>query len=170
MILLGLGGNLPSPDYGPPADVLAAALERLLQRGVRVLNCSPLYRSEPVPLSQQPWFVNAIALLDTSLAPQALLAMLHRVEAGMGRVRGERWAARIVDLDLLAYGNRRVGQAGPNGHDGLVIPHPRMAERAFVLAPLADLAPDWRHPVLGKSATELLAALGPDQKLRKIVD
>ncbi len=109
-------------------------------------------------------------MLDTSLAPQALLAMLHRVEAGMGRVRGERWAARIVDLDLLAYGNRRVGQAGPNGHDGLVIPHPRMAERAFVLAPLADLAPDWRHPVLGKSATELLAALGPDQKLRKIVD
>jgi 2-amino-4-hydroxy-6-hydroxymethyldihydropteridine diphosphokinase len=170
MILLGLGGNLPSPDYAPPADVLAAALERLLKRGVRVLNCSPLYRSEPVPVSQQPWFVNAVALLDTSLAPQALLAMLHRVEAGMGRVRGERWAARIVDLDLLAYGNRCVGQAGQNGHDGLVIPHPRMAERAFVLAPLADLAPDWRHPVLGKSATELLAALGPDQKLGRIVD
>jgi 2-amino-4-hydroxy-6-hydroxymethyldihydropteridine diphosphokinase len=167
MILLGLGGNLPSPKYGSPADVLAAALGLLPQWGVRVLDCSPLYRSEPVPVSQQPWFVNAVARLDTALAPQALLALLHRLEAGMGRVRGERWAARIVDLDLLAYGDRTIRPAGP---DGLAIPHPRMAQRAFVLAPLADLAPDWRHPELGKSAAELLAALGPDQNLHKIGD
>lgn len=167
MILIGLGGNLPSPEFGSPADVIRAALECLALSGVRVVECSPLYRTEPVPVSQQPWFVNGVAQLDTSLAPQALLALLHRVEARMGRVREEKWAARVIDLDLLAHGE--LVCAGAEGN-GLVLPHPRMAERAFVLAPLTDMAPGWRHPIMAKTAREMLAALGPGQKTVKMAD
>ena len=147
--------------------MLGAALDRIQHAGVRLRGCSPWYRSAPVPASDQPWFINGVAQIETALAPQALLALLHRVEARLGRRQGVRWAARIIDLDLLAYGERII--AGP-GEDGLVLPHARLHERAFVLAPLADLVPSWRHPVTGKSAAELLAALGGGQKLQKITD
>jgi 2-amino-4-hydroxy-6-hydroxymethyldihydropteridine diphosphokinase len=167
MILLGLGGNLASPEYGTPVQVLGAALDELTCAGVRLRGCSPWYRSAPVPASDQPWFVNGVARVETPLAPRALLALLHRVEARLGRRRGVRWAARIIDLDLLAYGEHII--AG-NDQADLVLPHPRLHERAFVLAPLADLAPTWRHPVSGKSAAELLAALGDGQPLQKITD
>jgi 2-amino-4-hydroxy-6-hydroxymethyldihydropteridine diphosphokinase len=165
MILVGLGGNLDSPEFGAPVQVLGAALNELQHAGVRLCGCSPWYRSAPIPASDQPWFVNGVARLETALAPQALLALLHRVEARLGRRRGVRWAARIIDLDLLAYNERII--AGDGG-DGLILPHPRLQGRAFVLAPLAELVPSWRHPVSGKSAAELLAALGGGQQLRKI--
>ncbi|MDA1099046.1 MAG: 2-amino-4-hydroxy-6-hydroxymethyldihydropteridine diphosphokinase [Proteobacteria bacterium] len=167
MILIGLGGNLESPEFGAPEQVLGASLNQLQQAGVRLLGRSPWYRSAPVPASDQPWFVNGVARIETALAPQALLALLHRVEARLGRRRGARWAARIIDLDLLAYGERVVADCG---RDGLVLPHPRLCERAFVLAPLADLVPAWRHPVSGKLATELLAALAGGQQFHEITD
>ncbi|MBL6951459.1 MAG: 2-amino-4-hydroxy-6-hydroxymethyldihydropteridine diphosphokinase [Alphaproteobacteria bacterium] len=167
MILVGLGSNLESAEFGTPVEVLGAALKNIERAGVRLLGCSPWYRSAPVPASDQPWFVNGVARFETALAPQALLALLHRVEARLGRRRGARWAARIIDLDLLAYDESIiVGQ----GRNGLVLPHPRLHERAFVLAPLADLVPSWRHPVSGKSAAELLSALGGGQQLQKITD
>jgi len=167
MILIGLGSNLESPQWGPPVQVLAAALRQLECAGVRLAGCSPWYRSAPVPASDQPWFINGVARIETALAPQALLALLHRIEARLGRRRGVRWGARIIDLDLLAYGGRVITGCSA---DGLVLPHPRLHERAFVLAPLADLMPSWRHPVSGRTAADMLAALAVGQQALKIVD
>jgi 2-amino-4-hydroxy-6-hydroxymethyldihydropteridine diphosphokinase len=156
MVLIGLGGNLPSPA-GPPPQTFAAALVALAGYGCRVVARSPLYRTAPVPISDQPWFVNAVAQLATGLGPEALLAALLAVEARFGRQRGVANAARTLDLDLLAYDE--ICRDGP----GLILPHPRLHLRAFVLRPLVDLAPDWRHPRLGRTARELLAALPPGE-------
>lgn len=125
--------------------------------GVRVLRCSRWYRSAPVPASDQPWYVNAVAAVDTRLPPAALLELLHSTEERLGRVRSVPNAARMVDLDLLAYGESISGPPGP------VIPHPRLQERAFVLLPLRDVAPDWRHPRTGVGIEDLIAALTEDQ-------
>ena len=132
MILIGLGANLPSPEHGPPRATLAAALEALQARGARVLRRSPWYESAPVPPSGQPWYVNAVAEVESGLSPPALLDALLAVEAGFGRVRGARNASRSVDLDLLDYGGLVTG---PDEKPEL--PHPRLHERAFVLLPLA---------------------------------
>jgi len=161
MILIGLGANLGHPRYGGPRQTCLAALA-LLEEGpeVGVLRRSSWYRSAPVPISDQPWFVNAVAELETTLEPAALLARLHDVERQLGRVRRERNEARVLDLDLLAYHDR---VSGPG--EALRLPHPRLAERAFVLLPLAELAPDWRHPVDGSPISELLARLPEDQAI-----
>ncbi|MGE5539093.1 MAG: 2-amino-4-hydroxy-6-hydroxymethyldihydropteridine diphosphokinase [Gemmatimonas sp.] len=158
MIIIGLGANLPSPA-GPPERTLRAALAKLDSEGIRVISCSRFFASEPVPRSDQPLFVNAVAMLATHLTADAVLARLHAIEAAFGRTRRERNEARPLDLDLLDYnGERRAGAAGP------LLPHPRLAERAFVLAPLAELAPEWRHPVSGRSAAELLASLTAEDR------
>jgi len=157
MILIGLGANLPSAEFGAPPPSLEAALELLRQAGVRIVACSRWYRSAPVPPSDQPWFVNGVAVVETSLDPAALLQVLHGVEARFGRVRRERNAARVLDLDLLAY-----DECVSADDDVVTLPHPRLHQRAFVLMPLAELAPNWRHPRLGKSAQSLLAALPPE--------
>jgi 2-amino-4-hydroxy-6-hydroxymethyldihydropteridine diphosphokinase len=156
MVLIGLGGNLPSPA-GPPPQTFAAALAALAEHGCRVAARSPLYRTAPVPISDQPWFVNAVVQLATGLGPEALLAALLAVEARFGRQRSVANAARTLDLDLLAYDE--ICRDGPD----LILPHPRLHQRAFVLRPLVDLAPDWRHPRLGRTARELLAALPPGE-------
>jgi len=152
VIVIGLGSNLPGRDGAPPAETLKLALARLSDCGVEVIAVSPFYKSEPVPKSDQPWFVNAVAQIETELGPEDLLTRLHEVEEVFGRARRIRNEARILDLDLLDY----QGQVTPNPRAGPVLPHPRMQQRRFVLKPLADLAPEWRHPVLGKSAKELL--------------
>lgn len=160
MILIGLGANLAS-QAGPPATTIGAALSALSTLGVTLLMRSPLYESEPVPRSDQPWFVNAVARVEAVMSPEDLLACLHEVERTFGRVRRERNEARPLDLDLLDYdGMIRDGA-------GLLLPHPRLHERAFVLKPLADVAPGWRHPVLGRTAAELLAAL--PEEVRRVV-
>jgi 2-amino-4-hydroxy-6-hydroxymethyldihydropteridine diphosphokinase len=162
MILLGLGANLPSV-VGPPVATLAAALDALGAEGVRLVRHSPWYRSRPVPPSAQPWYVNGVALVETTHPPDHLLALLHRIEARFGRVRREANAARSLDLDLLDY-EGRVSIAG----DTPVLPHPRLHERAFVLLPLRDVAPDWRHPCFGRSVADLVAALGETPGIERI--
>ena len=156
LVLIGLGANLPS-TFGKPADTLRAALERLRDEGVKLSRRSQFWHSRPVPVSDQPWFVNAVAAVETDLSPEALLALLHRIEAEFGRVRSVVNAPRLIDLDLLAYGRRVSGEGVP------VLPHPRMDLRAFVLLPLAEIAPGWRHPVSGKGVQELIAKLPSDQ-------
>ena len=164
VILLGIGGNLPSEEYGPPRETLAAALEALAARRIGVLARSRWYESEPVPPSPQPSFVNAVAILGTALGPEALLDELLALEARFGRVRGRRNAPRTLDLDLLDYDGRLVGSRR------LLLPHPRLHERRFVLAPLAEVAPGWRHPHLGLGAGELLARLPAEPRAEPLPD
>lgn len=154
MILIGVGANLPS-DAGSPLETCEAALKHLGRLGVTVTARSPWYETAPVPVSDQPWYVNAVAVAQTSLTPAGVLAALHLTEAAFGRVRSAVNAARSLDLDLLAYGDVVRTEGAP------LLPHPRMHERAFVLFPLRDLAPGWRHPTLGETAQDLAARLPP---------
>lgn len=161
MILIGLGANLPSARFGPPKKTLEAALDELESRGIRVVKRSRWYSSAPLPPSGQPRYLNAVAAVETDLAPAALLDLLHAIERDFGRRRTVRDAAREIDLDLLAYGDLISAHSPP------ILPHPRLAERAFVLLPLCDIDPAWRHPQLGRSASELaeVAAGGADVEL-----
>lgn len=158
MIIVGLGANLPTARFGPPPATLAAALDAFDAAGVRVEARSRWYRSKPVPPSDQPWFVNGVAALQTDLGPSQLLQLLHHIEADFGRIRRVRDEPRAIDLDLISY-NDRVSGPGETP----VLPHPRMAERAFVLLPLAELDPSWRHPRLGKTVSELVRLLPSEQ-------
>jgi 2-amino-4-hydroxy-6-hydroxymethyldihydropteridine diphosphokinase len=159
-ILIGLGANLPNPRFGAPVTTLNAAVNRLKELGIRILARSRWYESAPVPVSDQPKFVNAVVSVATELQPEALLALLHRIEAEFGRVRSVRNAARMLDLDLIAYRN-------VVNHDGVPqLPHPAMHLRAFVLLPLREIAPRWVHPWLGKSLDELIEELPPGQDAR----
>lgn len=165
MILLALGGNLPHPRFGGPRYTLEAALTALTRRGVRIVRRSGWYETAPVPDDGQPWYVNGVAVLETELGPAELLELLLAVEAEFGRVRTARNAPRMVDLDLLAYHDHSTwSEAAPA--TTLELPHPRLHERAFVLLPLAEIAPEWRHPVLGRSVREMIEALPPGQRVQ----
>jgi 2-amino-4-hydroxy-6-hydroxymethyldihydropteridine diphosphokinase len=164
VILIGIGSNLAAAGFASPLETAAAGVARLAGDGVAVRRRSRWYMSQPVPQSDQPWYVNAVVAVETALAPLALLDALLAVEAGFGRRRSVPNAARTLDLDLLDYdGAQCIGER-------LVLPHPRLHERRFVLAPLAEIAPRWRHPRSGKTAAELLAALPPEQQVRVLDD
>ncbi|MEM7122738.1 MAG: 2-amino-4-hydroxy-6-hydroxymethyldihydropteridine diphosphokinase [Pseudomonadota bacterium] len=161
-ILIGLGANLTS-RHGAPRETIELALASLSDAGVTVAAVAPMYESAPVPASDQPWFVNTVAELETGLQPEELLSLLHKTEEAFGRVRRERWEARVLDIDLLDY-------RGLISQDGCpILPHPRMADRAFVLLPLRCLAPEWCHPVTGTPIDDLIAALPADQEIRQMV-
>ena len=134
MILIGLGSNLPHPEIGDSASVLREALARLHAKGVKILRVSPFIATEPVPVSDQAWYQNAVCAVESALSASDLLAVLHEIEADFGRVRGVRNAARILDLDLLIYHHERDPVGPP------ILPHPRMFERDFVMVPLATIA------------------------------
>ncbi len=155
IILVGLGSNLPSADFGSPMAICQAAIEALRAEGLPIARQSRWYRSAPVPPSDQPWYVNGVVALERAPDPDMLLALLHRIEARFGRVRGAPNASRVLDLDLLAYGERIA--AGGDGSP--ILPHPRLHLRAFVLHPLSEVAPGWRHPRLGRSVAAMLRGL-----------
>ncbi len=161
MILIALGANLAGPDGRTPLETLRHAVTCLDQLPhLRVIAQSRWYVTTPVPVSDQPDYVNAVAALradaGASIDPAALLAQLMAVEAACGRQRNEANAARTLDLDIIAIDDTIRTAPDP------ILPHPRAHLRRFVLAPLADVAPDWVHPVLGETITALLARLPGD--------
>lgn len=164
MILVGIGSNLAAPGFASPQETAAAAVAQLPAIGLAVLRRSHWYLSAPVPPSAQPWYVNAVIAIESDLDPPALLDALLALETRFGRRRGAPNAARTLDLDLLDYDGRQC--ATPH----LVLPHPRLHERRFVLAPLAEIAVQWRHPRLGLTASDLLARLPPGQSVRAVGD
>lgn len=149
-VIVALGGNL-ALDGRPVQAVLDAALRKLAGEGLEVRARSSWWRSAAWPDPADPPFLNAVVWAATALSPRQVLQALMRIEAGLGRRRGEANAPRTLDLDLIAHG--RLVMDAPD----LVLPHPRAAERRFVMGPLAEIAPDWRHPILGRTAAALAA-------------
>lgn len=148
---VAFGGNV-----GAVEETLRRALEAVAKLPrTRLRRVSPLYRTAPVGVTDQPEFVNGAVEVETGLAPEAFLAELLSIERSLGRTREVRWGPRTVDLDVALWEDLVIRTPA------LEVPHPRLHERAFVLAPLADLAPEARHPVLGATIRDLLEALGP---------
>lgn len=174
--LIALGGNLPS-RAGPPRATLAAALKALAQGGAQVVAVSRMYHSPCFPAGAGPDYVNGAARVRVAMEPAVFLAYLHDIEAEMGRERVQRWGRRTLDLDLLGEAGTGCETVLPDAlthrhwqelpleeqarlaPEQLILPHPRLHERAFVLIPLRDIAPDWIHPVLGLSVTEMCGTL-----------
>jgi 2-amino-4-hydroxy-6-hydroxymethyldihydropteridine diphosphokinase len=159
---VGLGANL-----GDPRRQLQEALARLAAaEEIEVIKVSSFYLNPPLGPPDQPWYVNAVAQIRTRLTPEELLRVLQRMEQEMGRFRQERWGPRLIDLDLLLYDGEIL--SGPD----LKVPHPEMHRRSFVLAPLAEIAPQAWHPALEKTAAELLAELDPQDReaLKKLAN
>ena len=158
MILIALGASLPSAA-GSPAATLQHALGKLDGKGVKIRRVSSFYETPAWPDPADPAFVNAVAAVDTAFQPVELLELLHGVETELGRLRSVPNAPRTLDLDILDYDGRVMEGA-------VVLPHPRVAQRSFVLVPMAEIAPDWCHPVSGQGIKELLAGL-PDRHAPK---
>ncbi len=173
-VLIALGANLTFGDMLPEETVLRA-IRGLREGGLHLIVCSPLYRTPCFPAGAGPDYVNAAARVAAPRGMTAadVLAILHAVEADFGRKRDTRWGMRTLDIDLLAFGDAVLPDLATYRHwrdmstemqviaapDRLIVPHPRMHERAFVLVPLGVVAPEWLHPVLGQSVASLLAAL-----------
>lgn len=174
MTLIALGGNATSHDM-LPQNMLASAINVLKAELANPLVASPIYRTPAFPPGAGADYANAVIRTDADRPPEALLALLHDIEARFGRVRQARWASRTLDLDLLAVGDlvlpdaatqrrwqaldpaRQAREAPPT----LILPHPRLQDRPFVLVPMADVAPGWRHPLNGTTVAEMCAALPP---------
>ncbi|MEM9148387.1 MAG: 2-amino-4-hydroxy-6-hydroxymethyldihydropteridine diphosphokinase [Pseudomonadota bacterium] len=172
--IVALGANLPADTGRTPTETLEAALAILSQDAdLSVAAVSRWYRTGAIPIGSGPDFVNGAAIFKTTLSPQPMLDRLHEVERTLGRTRGTRWEPRTCDLDLIAMGSSvfpdqqtvtswvqlSLQQAMKASPKGLVLPHPRMQERAFVLIPLKDIAAEWRHPVLDLTVAEMCARL-----------
>ena len=176
-VICALGANLSS-EQGDPVDAVSKALCELANKGFSLISVSRFWRTPAYPSGSGPDYVNACCKLQTSTDPKATLDAFHDIEAQNGRVRETRWAARTLDLDLIAYGDAvlpdlhgfmqwrdlPLGQQQSAAPTELILPHPRLQDRAFVLIPLAEIAPLWCHPVSGLTVAQMLAALPEAQK------
>jgi 2-amino-4-hydroxy-6-hydroxymethyldihydropteridine diphosphokinase len=155
LVYLSLGSNM-----GDRGAHLHDAITRLQTVG-RVVSVSSFYETEPVEFTNQGWFLNCAVALETTETPEQVMAAILQIECEMGRLRLQEKGPRIIDIDILLFSDKIVDSAG------LTIPHPAMHERRFVLEPLAEIAPEARHPVLKKTVRELLDALPAGQGVRK---
>lgn len=163
MKLVALGANLPS-RFGTPAQTLYAALKAMAAKDIWPVQISRVWKTQPVPFVEgQPWYHNAVAGVETTKSPQDLLKTLLAIEEEFGRVRTVKNAPRLLDLDLIAY-DEEVILDGPD----IIVPHPRMGERAFVLLPMSDILDDWTHPQTGRTLETLIATIPPDQKAEAV--
>lgn len=174
-VVIALGGNLLS-QAGTPEVTLNRAIDDLSIAGVTLRGVSPFFETPCFPAGSGPDYVNAVVDVSTNLPPPILLNHLHTIEYKFDRKRKNRWGSRTLDLDLLAYGdlvlpdfqtfnrwsNMEIAQQATRVPSELILPHPRMHERGFVLVPMARIVPDWRHPVLGKTVQEMLDDLPAD--------
>ncbi|HEX4180514.1 MAG TPA: 2-amino-4-hydroxy-6-hydroxymethyldihydropteridine diphosphokinase [Caulobacteraceae bacterium] len=158
-VVVALGGNLRG-GFESSKALLATALGAFATAGLRVHKCSLWWRSASWPDPTHPDYLNGVAIVETALDPRATLAALHGLERRFGRRRDEPNAPRTLDLDLIAHGRTILSERD------LILPHPRAAERRFVMGPLAEVAPDWTHPILGETAAVLAAkaSVGADAR------
>ena len=177
LAMIALGGNWPS-HIGVPNLTIVSAIGDIAQEIGPIVAVSRFFRTPAHPLGSGPEFVNAAALVETGRRPQAILQSLHEIEARHGRVRKKRWGPRTLDLDLLGIGEKILPDSITSRHwmalspdrqqievpDELILPHPRLQDRAFVLIPLAEIAPGWRHPQIGKTVAEMAAALPAEER------
>jgi 2-amino-4-hydroxy-6-hydroxymethyldihydropteridine diphosphokinase len=155
LVYIGIGSN-----QGDPVENCRRAIGGIVSDGRnRLVRCSSFYRTEPMGRKDQDWFVNGVVLVETSLGPGQMLEFLLSLEKEMGRVRRERWGPRVIDLDILFYGEEIIDE------ENLQVPHPRLHERRFVLIPLKEIAPDLKHPRLGKTISQILAASEREEKV-----
>lgn len=158
MIILGLGANLDSM-FGAPEETIRHCVEILPEHGIKVIAFSSIWKTAPVPVSDQPWYKNAVCMVETNLMPSDLLQVIKGIEHEFGRVRTVQNAPRVIDLDILCYNNLEIAD------DNLQLPHPRMHERAFVLYPLREVAPNWMHPVSALHIDALINDLPSEQEI-----
>ena len=172
--VIALGANLSLRDNGPKVT-LERSIAAMADAGLVIRAVSRFFATPCFPAGAGPDYVNAAVLIETDLAPQQVLALLHRIEYDFGRARERRWGMRTLDLDLVCLGGavlpdeaeyRRWLNLPPEEQadvapEQLILPHPRLQDRAFVLVPMADVAPNWRHPISGLSVAQMVAALPP---------
>ncbi len=162
MIIIGLGSNLISNIGSKPQKNCKLALEKMREVDIFPIKVSSFFESAPLPVSTQPWFVNLAVSVKTDLTPHKLLNTLLSIESDMGRKREGKNEPRVIDLDILVFNNIIIKT------ENLVLPHPRIIDRAFVLYPIQELNPSWEHPVSGESIANLISDLGDGQSIRVI--
>jgi 2-amino-4-hydroxy-6-hydroxymethyldihydropteridine diphosphokinase len=171
-LLLALGANLAGP-WGSPSQTLRRTQRELTCAGLRILASSHIYDTAPLGPGRQAPYLNAVLLLRAHIAPAALLRLIKRIERRAGRRLGTRWGPRSLDIDILDYGGRRLGWPQRGRQRGrLILPHPEMHTRPFVLVPLLEVDPHWRHPALAVAGRTLLSRLGRERRrgIRRSLD
>ncbi len=176
-VLVALGSNLPQPEGDPTANLIRA-LKEMVAEGLAIRAVSRFFETPCFPPGAGPDYINAGVLVTTDKQPKEVLEILHKVESRMGRTRETRWGMRTLDLDLIAVDEAVLpnvetaqtwidlasDQQSLRAPDQLILPHPRLADRPFVLVPLMDVLPDWRHPISGLTVAEMLDALTDQDK------